>query len=736
MVTIVLGLSACNSSKSVLSSDTFLASLDLNARRPNERSDQSSYLSVDGSTGRSAGLSRARIESITPRADGAEVGGSEEGYQLNFEQADIKDVVRAILNDALGLNYTMSADVSGQITISSASPMSRTELLSILEATLAGQGFAMTKTGNGYRIAPSSTGAGAVDVGGALAQPGYGISVVPLRHVSAATMSRLLSGFLADEDGLRVDAASNAILLRGPGAKRQEAVQTVLTFDADWMRGQSVSLFEVRRARPETVVAELSQIFDAGENGASAGVIQFKPINRLRAILAISKNPALIKRAEAFVRRLDGESESAAENVFVYQARYRDAKELARIVGTMFMAQGDARSQNSSATSSPSSGIPVMPMDDQGTGRQPVFGSGEGQAANGRGTGLSGATFAAAFDPKGAKQVPESTPSASAPDVIDLTQQIPGNSATRVTVSADPSNNSVVVYTNGETYKKIHAALRRLDSTPLQVAVNVTIAEVQLNDQLRYGVQYFVGSDRVGLGRDKGSFSLFSQAAGVLQKQLPGLNLLIGSDTRPEVIISALNNITNVQVLSSPSLVMVENQTASLQVGDEVPVTTRQAQSIDLPNAPIVNQVEFRETGIILRVTPRIGQNDAVTMQIEQEISSVVGGSETLTPTISKRKVASNISVVSGQTVLLAGLISEKREKRRNGIPGLIELPGLGDLFSTTNNGSGRTEIVVFIRPVVVRSGEDAQTVAEEFRSRLRLLGSQSSPSSNRTFKR
>jgi general secretion pathway protein D len=229
---------------------------------------------------------------------------------------------------------------------------------------------------------------------------------------------------------------------------------------------------------------------------------------------------------------------------------------------------------------------------------------------------------------------------------------------------------------------------------------------------------------------------LFSQAAGVLQKQLPGLNLLIGSDTRPEVIISALNNITNVQVLSSPSLVMVENQTASLQVGDEVPVTTRQAQSIDLPNAPIVNQVEFRETGIILRVTPRIGQNDAVTMQIEQEISSVVGGSETLTPTISKRKVASNISVVSGQTVLLAGLISEKREKRKNGIPGLIELPGLGDLFSTTNNGSGRTEIVVFIRPVVVRSGEDAQTVAEEFRSRLRLLGSQSSPGSNRTFKR
>jgi general secretion pathway protein D len=197
-----------------------------------------------------------------------------------------------------------------------------------------------------------------------------------------------------------------------------------------------------------------------------------------------------------------------------------------------------------------------------------------------------------------------------------------------------------------------------------------------------------------------------------------------------------LNSLTNVEVLSSPSLVVVENQTATLQVGDEVPITTRQAQSIDLPNAPLINQVEFRDTGIILRVTPRIGQNDAVTMQIEQEISSVVANTNTLTPTISKRKVTSNISVVSGQTVLLAGLISEKRERSKGGIPGLVKLPVLGDLFSSTTNAANRTELVVFIRPVVVRNGEDAQSVAEEFRSRLQLTRTQSPELQSKVFKR
>ena len=163
-------------------------------------------------------------------------------------------------------------------------------------------------------------------------------------------------------------------------------------------------------------------------------------------------------------------------------------------------------------------------------------------------------------------------------------------------------------------------------------------------------MQYFVKSGSLGLEDDIGSASLFTDVANTLQKQIPGFNFVVGANANPDVIISALDAITDVEVLSSPSLVVVENETASLQVGDTVPVTVRQAQSVQDVDAPVVNQVEFRDTGIILAVTPRIGENDAVTMKITQEISSVASDANSLTPTFSKRRVNSAISVQSGQT--------------------------------------------------------------------------------------
>ena len=682
-------------------------------------------------------------------ADAIEIGAqSGEGgsYRLNFEKADVKDVVHAILNDTLGLNYTMAADVAGQITISSPRPMNRVELLSALETVLSGQGYTMTRNAAGYRITSAATSIGNVNFGNAQ-QPGYGVSVVPLRYVSAAVMSKLVSGFVTEADGLRFDTGRNTIIVKGPGPRRQEAVSAILAFDADWMRGQSVSLFELRRARPETVVSELTQLFDTGENGSSAGLIQFKPIARLRAVMAMSKNPSLIRRAETFVRKLDGTVESAEETVFIYKARYRDAKELARVINGLF---GTGNANLNPNPVSPGSGFGGPNGAGQGqnrtfsngnpggglTGSNSGYGGGQGNSVSpggqqNNGTDLLRARFAAAYGDNvpGNGMADGGMTALGGGESLDLTRR--GNNARRVSISADPSNNSVITYADGETYRKINAALRQLDATPAQVAVNVTIAEVTLTDQLKYGVQYFLDSKNLGLGKNKGSIGLLSAAAatagGASNLLKPatggGFNFLVGGYSGPDVVLSALDGFTDVKILSSPSLVVLENQPASLQVGDSVPITTTQAQGITVPGAPLVSQVEFRDTGIILNVVPRIGQNDAVTMQIEQEISAVVGGSDTLTPTISKRRVASTISVANGQTVLLAGLISEKRQTSRDGIPFLDRLPKVGDLFSSVDNGAQRTELVVFIRPTVVRSGRDAQRVAEDYRGKLRDAG-------------
>jgi general secretion pathway protein D len=327
-----------------------------------------------------------------------------------------------------------------------------------------------------------------------------------------------------------------------------------------------------------------------------------------------------------------------------------------------------------------------------------------------------------------------------------------------VRITADPSANSIVIYSNQEDYRTIERALRDLDRPRLQVAIDATVAEVTLTDDLQYGVQHFFTSGDVGMAPDKGSVGLFpagapatsaatttttttpstttgtttpAQAvaqtvqAAFLQRVLPGFNLLLGPEAQPRVILSALSTITDVKVLSSPSLVVIDNQPAVLEVGDQIPVTTSSATLLTNPNTPVVNTIEMRSTGVILKVLPHIHSNGSVQLEIEQEISNVVNpGQQTLTPTISQRRIHLTVAVTSGQTVLLGGLISEEQDQSKSGIPGLNEIKYLGDIFGNTSKSRHRTEIIVFIRPMVIRNGVDAKSVTEEFRERLETMRS------------
>ncbi|MEO3386701.1 type II secretion system secretin GspD [Mesorhizobium sp. CAU 1741] len=629
-------------------------------------------------------------------------------YALNFENSDIRDVVRAILTDALQINYTITGNLSGPVTIASSHPVSRETLLSSLESALDALGFGMSQQGEGYIIAPGGSGVGVLDRG-SRTTPGYGVSVVPLYFVPAATMLELISGFVGESENLRISESKNTIVVRGSGPERAQVVQAIAAFDADFMADQYVAIYRLTQSRPEVLIPELERIF---ATTADDTLIQFRPVNRIRGIMAISKNGGLLRRAEQWVRRLDQQNSSAGENVFVYKARYRKATELARVISDLFVG-----SNGSSASFETDGGGFGGDTDPDAI---PVV---DGESTTGAVRSAADTRIASAFDePAGGMGIGV----AGSPNVLDFRQSGTGDSGVRI--SADASNNSVVVYSRSEEAAQILATLKRLDATPAQVAINVTIAEVRLTDELKYGVQYFVNSQRLGLGVDNGSVSLMDTAANVLQKQIPGLNVVLGSAANPDVVISALDAIGDVEVLSSPSVVVVENQTAALQVGDEVPITTRQSQSAESELAPIINQVEFKNTGIILNVTPRIGQNDQVTMEIMQEISNVTSSAETLTPTISKRRVESEISVANGQTVLLAGLISATRADDRKGIPGLNRIEIVRDLFGKREKTENRTELIVLIRPVVIRDAQDAGNVAAEIRANMRTMGSRRVP--------
>ena len=302
-------------------------------------------------------------------------------------------------------------------------------------------------------------------------------------------------------------------------------------------------------------------------------------------------------------------------------------------------------------------------------------------------------------------------------------------------ITADVVNNSLLIYADQSSYRIIEATLQQVDQPQLQVAIDATIAEVTLNNTLSYGVQSFLTSKNLGLKPDTGSIlntqsfpspgSTTASAAGVvtnalINRAIPGFNFLIGSEAQPSFILDALHSVTSVKVLSNPSLVVINNQVATLQVGDVVPVSTGSATVLTANNT-VVNTIDYRNTGIILRVSPRINVNGNVRLDVEQEISNVSPATATsLTPTVSERRVKSSISVATGQTVLLAGLISEQQNGTRSGIPLLDEIPGLGDAFSRQAKKGTRTELIIFIRPQIIRNGTDASNVAEELRSKLR----------------
>ena len=295
-----------------------------------------------------------------------------------------------------------------------------------------------------------------------------------------------------------------------------------------------------------------------------------------------------------------------------------------------------------------------------------------------------------------------------------------------VRVTADVTNNSVLVYASQEAHRIVQQTLMQIDRPQMQVAIDATIAEVTLNDQLSYGVQFFLNSQNADLKPDKGSI-INSLGGAVIGQQLPGFNFLIGSAATPNLILDALHTITDVKVLSNPSLVVLDNQPAILQVGDQVPISTGSATVLTANNT-VVSTIDYRNTGIILKVVPRINSGGNVVLDVEQEISNVVPGTQSVqnTPTISQRRVKSSIAVQTGQTVLLAGLISETENLTRPGVPLLDELPAVGDFFAHKNKTVARTELIIFIRPQIIRDAVDANVVAEEMRTKMngRMIGS------------
>jgi len=627
---------------------------------------------------------------------------------LNFEEADLREFIQVIFEDILKENYLIDPQVSGVVTMHTTYPIGKEAVLPLLESVLQQNGAALVRGQGIYKVVPLARAegeAGSPSVGNQLTRQGtgYSVQIVPVRHIAATEMEKILKPFLPQGSALRVDTARNLLILSGPQYRLDEMIETVKIFDVAWLKGVSFGLFPLRYADAATIVDELQKVIDGDGMGMLSGVVRLIPVQRLNAVMAITTQPDYMSEMRQLIEQFDmGMDGTPGSRLYVYPLKNGNAEKIASVMQQLY-------------------GMAVTGREKPFDPGIPQFMPGQGVNVFKRGVDISslpapvGAVGAGGDYPVDVVSVvsPKAQETAK-PSVSGADDGVSLQSQGTVSIIADTDNNTLLIMASAEDYRAIEAAIRRLDSKPRQVLIDATIAEVTLSNELDYGVRWYLQSGNLSLGFNA---PVPEQAAG------DGLALAVfKSNGKARLFVDLLESKTQVKFLSAPQIMVLDNQTGTIRVGDQIPVTVRSSQSTVDPNAPIVSEVQFRDTGTLLSVTPRINAGGQVTLNVSQEVSlpgsePAVGGGGNVA--ISQRTVNSSVIVQSGETVVLGGLILESENETKSGIPILMSLPWIGNLFSTTSQDVRRTELIVMITPKVVPDESTAAEVTEELRQRM-----------------
>ena len=565
--------------------------------------------------------------------------------------------------------------------------------MALVEEILAINGAAITKVDGLYRIMPKSEA-----IRGRLtpslsqrSADGHSVRIIPLQYIAAQEMQKILEPFLAESSELRVDKKRNLVIVSGSRQEIATALETVDVFDVDWLRGMSVGLFPLDYVEAEVLKAELDSVLaaiEADENGEPLqGLVRTVSIDRLQSILLISSTPAAMREVEIWVHRLDRPGKSVDKRLYVYNVQNAKAIDLGDILGRIFSAGEEAASkQTGNAQLAPGLNPVEITAEDSEAGTDAMSDAIRAVATAAEGPGVA-------------------LPSGQSVEII-----------------ADDVRNALVILATPRDYKMVELALAKLDVVPLQVLIEASIIEVSLKDDLNYGVEWFFKNsiESGNLTEGRGTLDLGNAGLSALSPSFS--YTIVDNADQVRLALNVLEQESEVNVLSSPSLMVLDNQTAFINVGDEIPVPARQSISNINPDSPTVNEIQFRQTGVTLTVTPRVNSSGLVTMEIRQEVSNAVGTttSEIDAPTIQKRQVESTVAINSGETIVLGGLIQDTQSSAESGIPILHRIPVVGKLFGQTRGEERRTELLVMITPRVIRDRNEAKGVTEEFKRKLR----------------
>jgi general secretion pathway protein D len=655
-------------------------------------------------------------------ADGPASGGANGnggGAVLNFADADIRAVVAEILGGIMHVNYTIDPAVHGTATLHSSVPIAGDQLIPTLQVLLAQSGATLLNSGALYRVVPAGS---AAPTGLTSALNDSGGQVIPLQYASAEQLTRVLQPFVTQGTRLAAVPGSNSVVISGDPNARTALAGLVSALDVDTLSGQSLALLPVDDGDAKDVANALQQALGGGaqaQSGSSAGgPATVIPLERINAVLVAAAEPRTIAQAQRVFAMIQRGQESSVRRWTVYYLQNGQSNDVAYVLQEAFTpdhvtAQPTATAQLKSDTGSSAGGGGSGGLTSIGAGG--AGGGGVGGVGGGSlgGLGSTGGGLGSAPSSESGAASGTANPLLGG---LDASGGGEGSSnPNEMRIVPDSINNSLLIYGTPQELDTVMATLRKIDVIPLQVRIDAVIAEVELNDSLQYGTQFFFKAG----GLNGTLTSVFNATNNFTGYFLAGSNA-------SQVALNLLQAVSTVHVLSSPELMVLDNQPARLEVGDLVPYLTQQAQSTVTNTSDVINSVAYEQTGVILEVTPRVSSEGLVTLDIAQEVSNVDTAASTTTssngitsPTFDQRDVESRVVVQDGQTIGLAGLIQDSVTKSNQGVPFLKDVPVIGALFGQQSNSRTRDELLVLITPHVVHDQRDALAFTEDLREAL-----------------
>lgn len=673
-------------------------------------------------TDRQIRLSAARPVTIS-------TGGA---VSLKFEQAPVTEVVHAVLGDVLKVNYTIHQPVTGEVTLHTHAPLPPDQLLSLLEAVLQANGLLLVRDVHGlFHVGKPEAlrGVGSAPRQVGALPSGYGMVIVPLQYVGAAEMADILKPVANPDTFVRVDALRNLLVLAGPRNQVENWLEFVNIFDVDMLKGMSVGLFPLEHISVQEMTATLRLLTGGAASGAAApgaapapaprtdtrpdsradtravpetqavalgplgGALRILPIERLNAILVVTPRAHVIHQIREWVERFDQPRDGGTEpQLYVYPVQNGTAQHLAGLLNAVF---GGTQQ------------VAPRPVD---------YGVAPGLAAG----SMTGAGLTGGLGGSGSSPVAQALSAAARDSGGEGTGIAQITLAPDVRVVADDFNNALLIHAPKSEYRKIVAALRRLDLAPTQVLIEASILEVTLTDETRFGLRWSL-ENGLGNGWTSTTSLLPDSVTSAIGETTAGFSYTVRNPAgalRAQLHALAQKSLLN--VISSPSVMVLDNHTAAIHVGDQQPVLS---STTITDGGTTTSSIQFKDTGVILSVTPSANAGGMVSMVIRQSVTDV-GPVDAATGQRSflQREVSSRVAVRSGETVVLGGLIRDNNSRGKQGIPLLHEIPILGALFGTTDNSKERTELLVMITPRVVRSDQDVRDLGAEMRRRMQGL--------------